>query len=134
MEIRYCLACDKKDEEKKNFDPEKILEDISYSSNVLVDISDISYYKKLYQRIRIKCDKGDCELEYMMKDRETHYEKECSFYEYFKCGGTICKIKKSTEICGCIACELHDCYDIKKFEQQNVSQTLTTIHYDLSLS
>lgn len=58
----------------------------------------------------------------MMKDRLEHYNNECAFYEYFKCGGTICKIKNSTKICGCVACEMHDCYNISKTEDLEAIQ------------
>lgn len=84
-------------------------------------IEKIPYYQRLYDNILVKCDKGDCEEEYLMKDRIDHYEKDCSGYKFYECGGTICKIKDSSKFCGCIACEEHDCYDIQKNENLQVS-------------
>ena len=87
---------------------------------MLEDLKENKYYQSLYENIIIKCGKGDCEGEYMMKDRNKHYETSCSFYQYYMCGGTICKIKDSVKNCGCIACEKHDCYDIGKNEDLEV--------------
>ena len=77
------------------------------------------YRMAIYNRLVIKCPYSSCSGRFMMKNRQQHYENNCSYFKYFECHANICRIKLN-KTCKCEICLHHDCYGLtaQNFESE----------------